>query len=162
ILARTGVLPDRAADLDSAARLLTDYAARLQRADGVFVHATGGAAAWGRGNGFAALGLVEMLTALAPSHAGRPAVLDSYRGLMHALKARQAPDGMWREVIDEAGSYRELTVTAMTMAAMSRGIRGGWLDKTFTPCVERAWRATAAHVAADGALVDVCASTGAG
>jgi rhamnogalacturonyl hydrolase YesR len=30
------------------------------------------------------------------------------------------------------------------------------------PVVQRAWRALAAHVAADGTLVDVCASTGAG
>ena len=38
--------------------------AALQRPDGMFVHFTDGRIAWGRGNGFAALGLTEALTSL--------------------------------------------------------------------------------------------------
>jgi unsaturated rhamnogalacturonyl hydrolase len=50
----------------------------------------------------------------------------------------------------------------MIFSAMSRGIRLGWLDRSYAPVAERAWRAIAAHVGDDGALVDVCESTGAG
>ena len=60
VLARSGARPGHEADLDRAARLLIGYAATLQRADGLFDHATDGPAAWGRGNGFAAFGLVEI------------------------------------------------------------------------------------------------------
>lgn len=81
---------------------------------------------------------------------------------MAATRAQQAPDGMWRPIIDEPGAYREETATAMLMTAMARGIRLGWLDRSYTPIVQRAWRALAAHVAADGTLVDVCSGTGAG
>ena len=156
------MLPDHAHDLDAAAAMLIDYAARLQRPDGVFVHATDGPFAWGRGNGFAALGLIETLAAAPEGHPSRARLLEVYRRHMAGLKAQQAPDGMWRQVIDEPGSYREETATAMILSAMARGVRRGWLDRSYRTAVERAWRALAAHVADDGSLVDVCTGTGSG
>ncbi len=148
--------------LDLAARQLSDYAARLQRADGVFVHAVDGPVAWGRGNGFAALGLMEALTAMPVPHPSREQLLDIYRRQMAAMKANQAPDGAWREVIDQPGAYREETATAMLLAAMARGVRLGWIDTSYRPVVMRAWRALSAHITEDGSLVDVCTGTGAG
>jgi rhamnogalacturonyl hydrolase YesR len=50
----------------------------------------------------------------------------------------------------------------MLLTAMARGVRLGWLDRSYAPVVQRAWRALAAHVADDGTVIDVCASTGAG
>ena len=148
--------------LDAATRLVTDYAARLQQPDGIFHHAPDAPVAWGRGNGFAALGLAELLTALPRNHAARTTVLDIYRRQMEGLRKHQAPDGMWVQVVDAPGSYREASVTALTVTAMARGIRLGWLDPSFRSVVERGWRALRAHVRQDGTLVDVCISTGAG
>src|SRR5581483_5712983 len=162
VLARGSVRAGHATDVDAAARLVIDYAARLQRPDGLFNHATEGPVAWGRGNGFAAFGLIEVLTALPADHPQRAALLDIYRRHMAAVRAQQAPDGMWREVIDDPAAYREETATAMLMTAMARGIRLGWIDASFAQPVARAWRALAAHVATDGAVIDVCASTGSG
>lgn len=48
------------------------------------------------------------------------------------------------------------------MTAIARGVRIGWLDGSYAPVVRRAWRARPAHIAEDGALVDVCSGTGAG
>jgi rhamnogalacturonyl hydrolase YesR len=161
ILSRSGRMAGRERDLDHLASMLLSYARRLQREDGIFVHFTDGRIAWGRGNGFAALGLTEALTALPASHQARTQVLESYRRQMNGMKAMQAPDGMWRQVVDEPGAYREESVTAMTLTAMARGIRLGWLDaKTFRPIVDRAWRALAAHITEDGAIVDICTGTG--
>jgi len=162
ILARTGSMPERARDLDRAAQLLISYAGRLQQPDGIFNHATDGPAAWGRGNGFAAFGLMETLTAMPAGHPSRPALLAIFTRQMKGLAAWQAPDGMWREIIDRPGAYREETATAMILAAMARGARLGWIDRSYTPAVDRAWRALAAHIAEDGGLVDVCTGTGAG
>ena len=162
ILARTAGMPGRSADLDRAAQLLIAYAGRLQQPDGIFNHATDGPAAWGRGNGFAAFGLMESLTAMPATHPSRTALVAIFARQMQGLAAWQAPDGMWREVIDQPGAYREETATAMILTAMARGIRLGWIDRTFAPNVDRAWRALAAHVTADGALIDVCSGTGAG
>ena len=145
------------------AALLTGYAARLQQPSGLFIHAESGPHAWGRGNGFAAFGLIEALTHLPASWPARAQVLDDLSaGQMRGLAERQAADGAWREVIDEPGSYREFTATAMIVTAMARGLRLGWLDASFRPVVERAWRAVAVRIAEDGDLVDVCTGTGAG
>jgi unsaturated rhamnogalacturonyl hydrolase len=162
ILARTAALPGREHDLDRAAQLLITYAGRLQQPDGIFNHATDGPAAWGRGNGFAAFGLMEVLTAMPSTHPSRAALLAIFAKQMKGLAAWQAPDGMWREIIDRPGAYREETATAMILTAMARGVRLGWLDRSYTPAVDRAWRALAAHITEDGGLVDVCSGTGAG
>ncbi len=152
----------RGGRVELASNMLVAYATRLQRPDGVFVHAVDAPVAWGRGNGFAALGVAEALAALPTEHRDRRRLLDIYRRQMDAARQLQAPDGSWTEVLDEPGSYREESATAMLMTALSRGIRAGWLDASFQSVVDRAWRAVAAHVAEDGTVVDVCTSTGAG
>jgi rhamnogalacturonyl hydrolase YesR len=162
ILARSGKMPGRAGDLDVLARRLISYSHRLQREDGIFVHFTDGRQAWGRGNGFAALGLAEALDSLAATHPSRAEILSIYRRQMSAMKNMQAPDGMWRQIIDEPGSYREESATAMTLSAMARGVRHGWLDESFRPVIARAWRGLAAHITESGEIVDVCTSTGSG
>jgi unsaturated rhamnogalacturonyl hydrolase len=180
ILARTAAMDGRAHDLDRAAQRLIAYAGRLQQPDGIFNHAVDGPAAWGRGNGFAAFGLMEVLTAmdaarLGPAAAGpakaqsatadhpsRAALLGIFAKQMKGLAGWQAPDGTWREIIDRPGAYREETATAMILTAMARGVRLGWIDRSYAAIVDRAWRALAAHVTEDGGLVDVCSGTGAG
>jgi rhamnogalacturonyl hydrolase YesR len=162
ILSRTASRPGHERDLDTAARLLIAYASRLQRPDGLFNHATDGPAAWGRGNGFAAMGLMAALARLPESHPMRPTLLDILRRQMAAVRANQAPDGAFRQIVDEPGAYREETATAMLMSVMARGVRMGWLDRSYLPTVQRAWRALSAHVTDDGAVIDVCAGTGAG
>lgn len=143
-------------------RLLTTYAAGLQRPDGLFIHAKEGPHAWGRGNGFAAFGLMEALTHLPSTWPSRGAVLRSYQALARGMVPHQAPDGMWRQVVDEPGSYREVTVTAMVVTALARGLRLGWIDASYRPVVERGWHGLLRRVAEDGTLVDVCTGTGSG
>ena len=162
VLARAAKRTGDARYGDAVARLLTTYATRLQRPDGLFIHAVSGPHAWGRGNGFAAFGLMEALTHLPESWPARPQVLESFRRLMSGLRRHQAWDGAWHQVVDEPGTYREFTVTAMTVAAMARGLRLGWLDRSFDEVVQRGWRAVQARVSETGDLVDVCTGTGAG
>lgn len=159
VLSRVG----HATHADAVGRLLTNYSKRLQRSDGLFIHAENGPHAWGRGNGFALLGLAEALTYLPASWSPRPQVLAIYRRQVAALAQHQSDDGSWRQVVDEPSSYRELTVTAMTTAALARGITRGWIDrKTYEPIMNRGWLAVAARINADGTVKDVCAGTGAG
>jgi unsaturated rhamnogalacturonyl hydrolase len=162
LLSRVATRTDDAKYADAVGRLLISYAGKLQRPDGLFIHAIEGPFAWGRGNGFAALGLADALQHLKPTWADRARVLDIYQRQMRGLLAHQSDDGAWRQVVDEPSSYRELTVTAMTISAMARGVRHGWLEPTFRPAIDRGWRALLARVQADGNVIDVCASTGAG
>jgi rhamnogalacturonyl hydrolase YesR len=154
---------DDGAYAEAVGRILIGYAAKLQRPDGLFIHAEAGPHAWGRGNGFALLGLTEALTHLPASWPARAEVLAIYRRAVAALVPHQSDDGSWRQVVDEPSSYRELTVTAMTTAALARGMARGWIDrKTFEPVMDRGWLAVAARVNPDGTVKDVCSGTGAG
>jgi hypothetical protein len=162
LLSRIGALTGDARYGNTVARLLLSYTETLQRPDGLFVHSARGPHPWGRGNGFAILGLTEALMFLPDDWAGRPRVLDIYRSHARALVAHQAPDGMWQQVVDEPGSYREVTVTSMTLVALARGVRLGWLDDTYRSVIDRAWTGIATHIAEDGTVVDASTSTGAG
>jgi unsaturated rhamnogalacturonyl hydrolase len=144
-------------------RVLTSYAGKLQRPDGIYIHATDGPYAWGRGNGFALLGVTDALTYLPQGWSDRSRVIEIYRKHVAALAKHQSDDGSWRQVVDEPTSYRELTVTAMTTAAMARGVRLGWIDRnTYGPVIDAGWKAVAARVNADGTVRDVCSGTGVG
>lgn len=148
-------------------RMVTDliaaYTARLRRSDGLFGHEATARVAWGRGNGFAAFGMMEALSQLPADAPGRTRILEIYRLHMATLRDFQSEDGSWHQVIDVPASASELSVTAMTVTAMARGIRLGWLDTVeYLPTVLRGWRAVASRVDADGRVRDACASTPAG
>jgi rhamnogalacturonyl hydrolase YesR len=162
LLSRVASLTKDERYVRAATTLATSYAAGLQRPDGLFVHATSGPHAWGRGNGFAALGLADILTYLPDSAPDRAKVVEIVRTHAKALLKHQSEDGSWRQVVDEPASYQELTVTALTLSALARGIRLGWLDGTYVQAIDRAWTAILARVGTDGTLRDVCTSTGAG
>jgi rhamnogalacturonyl hydrolase YesR len=106
---------------------------------------------------------MEALTYLPAPWPERARVLQSFQAQLKGLAAKQAADGMWRQVVDEPGSYREFTVTAMVVTAMARGVRLGWIDAAeFRPVAERAWRGLLARIGEDGTMIDVCTGTGAG
>lgn len=132
------------------------------REDGLYQHSPLDQAAWGRGNGFPALGLALSLTDLPPDFEGHQEILDSLTSHLAALTKHQDRSGMFHEVIDRPESYREFTATSMITFAMLRGLRQGWLDReTFEPVADRAWEAIKLRIAMDGAgLVDVCTGTG--
>jgi rhamnogalacturonyl hydrolase YesR len=163
LLARAGAAATDPKYGVAAGRLLTSYAQSLQRPDGLYNHALEGPHAWGRGNGFALLGAIDALTYLPESWPDRARVLDIYRAHVRALVRHQSDDGSWRQVVDEPTSYRELTVTAMTVAAMARGVRLGLLDRAaYQDVIDRGWTAVARRVNDDGTVRDVCSGTAAG
>ena len=54
------------------------------------------------------------------------------------------------------------TISAMLLTAMTRGVRLGWIDQSYRPAIDRAWRALSAHIVDDGTVIDVCTGTGVG
>ncbi len=131
------------------------------RSDGLHRHSPLDPTPWGRGNGFPALGLTLCLTALPETDPAHAELLGDLRAHLQALLPHQDATGMWHQVIDFPGSYRELTVTSMLTFSIARGLRMGWLDeKTYRPVLDRAWYALRTRIAPDGGLVDVCTGTG--
>lgn len=161
ILAQVGRLTGDVKYHDMAVRHLAFMRKLCARPDALYRNSPLNDAAWGRGNGFPALGLALTLTDLPAEHPGRAEVLRAFQEHLVALKMHQDPTGMWHQVIDVEGSYRELTATCMITFAMLRGMKHGWLDRaTFEPCVRKSWPAILARISSDGSLIDVCEGTG--
>ena len=133
---------------------------RIQKEHGLFWHCRSASYFWGRGNGFAAMGLAETLTYLPEDHPGRPEVLVMYRRLMESLRRLQHPSGLLTQVLDFPGSYPEFTSACMMGYAMARGLRLGLLGPEFKESADLAWQGVSERIDDAGNVVDACASTG--
>jgi hypothetical protein len=161
ILAYAGKLTGNTKYFEASVRNMKFMQKLCLRDDGIYRHSPLDEAAWGRGNGFPALGLTWTLDALPESFAGRSEVAAALEKHLRALLPHQDHTGMWHQVIDKPESYAEFTATAMIGYAMARGVREGRLDsKSFDPAIRRAWEGLKSRIAADGTLVDVCTGTG--
>src|SRR5262249_52484361 len=142
---------------DAAGGHLASMRKLCLRPDDLYRHSPLCEAAWGRGNGFPALGLASALSDWPEDHPARDGVLGEFRKRMAALRPHQdAGAGCWDQVIDHPESYDEFSCACMIGCAMQRGVRRGWLaEEEYGPCVDRAWRAILERTGADGKLVDV-------
>jgi rhamnogalacturonyl hydrolase YesR len=162
ILAATGKLTGERKYFDAAATHFASMRKLCLRADGIYRHSPLCEAAWGRGNGFPALGLALALSDWPDDHPGRKELIAEFQKHMAALKPHQdAKTGCWHQVIDRPESYDEYSCTCMIGFAMQRGIQRGWLSRDeYQPSVDRAWRAIKERTSVDGKLVNVCTGTG--
>lgn len=161
ILAKAGALTGNRKYFDMAARHFSSMQQIVRRPDGLYRHQASTDAAWGRGNGFPALGLALTLSDFPEDHPQFSAMLRSFQQHMSALARLQDENGMWREVVDYPGAYPEYSGTTMIATAMLRGIREGWLEASvYQPIVDRAWQAILTRTASNGVLFDVAESTG--
>jgi rhamnogalacturonyl hydrolase YesR len=161
ILAQVGRLTGDTKYFDMCVRHMRFMLKLNLRTDGLHRHSPLDETAWGRGNGFPALGLALALEDMPTDHPGRAEMLVAFQSHLKALLPHQDVTGAWHQVIDHPESYRELTSTCMITYAMIRGVKNGWLDKpTYEPAIDKAWTAIKSRVASDGTLVDVCTGTG--
>jgi len=159
LLAKVGKLTGEQKYFDLALRHIHFLENLVLRDDGLYRHSPLTDAAWGRGNAFPALGMALTLSDFPEDQAGFAELLSIYQSHINALVPYQDLDGMWHEVIDYPGSFAEISATAMIATAIRRGISRGWLDESYQPLVDRAWRAVQMRSSAEGFFVNVCEST---
>lgn len=146
--------------IDRAAQEMVFYLDELQQPNGLFFHAPDVPFFWGRGNGWMAAGMTELLRALPVNHVQRPRILAGYRQMMVSLLKHQSADGMWRQLLDHADSWPESSCTGMFTFAMVTGVKNGWLDaEMYGPAARRGWLALVGYINADGDVRDVCEGT---
>jgi len=147
--------------LDRAAHEMTAYLAKLQQPNGLFYHAPDAPFFWGRGNGWVAAGMTELLRALPADHPNRQQIMTAYRTMMKSLLALQTSDGMWRQLLDHPEAWPETSSTGMFTFAMVVGVKQGWLDeKTYAPAARKGWLALVSSLEANGDIKNVCEGTG--
>jgi len=146
--------------IDRAAKEMALYLDSLQKPNGLFYHAPDVPFFWGRGNGWVAVGMSEVLRSLPKDSPYRARILAGYKSMMASLLKYQSKEGMWRQLIDDAGSWPESSCTGMFTFAMITGVKNGWLDKaTYGPAARKAWLALITYIDNNSDIHEVCEGT---
>ena len=147
--------------LNRAAAEMSAYLDKLQRPNGLFYHAEDVPFFWGRGDGWVAAGMAEMLRDLPAAHPARARILKGYTAMMAALRQYQGKDGMWRQLIDHDDAWPETSGSAMFTFALVTGVKNGWLDAaTYGPVARKGWLALTGYIDQNADLTNVCIGTG--
>jgi rhamnogalacturonyl hydrolase YesR len=143
-----------------AVKELTAIIDKLQQPTGLFFHGPDAHVYWGRGNGWVAAGLTEVLLNLPPGDPARTKIMASYQAMMAGLLKDQAPDGRWRQVLDDDKAWEENSCTGYFIFALGEGVDEGWLDAaTYRPAVKKAWSALCGQLDEKANVADVSVLT---
>lgn len=147
--------------LDRDANEMVAYLDKLQQPNGLFFHADDVHYFWGRGDGWVAAGMAEMLRTLPANHPQRARIMKGYKLMMESLLKYQDKSGMWHQLIDKEDAWPETSATAMYSFAMITGVKNGWLDAaTYGPAARKAWIAVSGYIDQNGDVTSVCEGTG--
>ena len=149
--------------LDFMAPIMVQYL-MAQKANGLFNHNDAqGPVQWGRGNGWFAAGMAEMLKDLPTTSPQYATILAGYKKMMDGLLKVQSKNGLWYQVLDlpnDSKNWEESSGSAMFTYAMIVGVRRGLLDAaTYVPVIESAWAALRKKISAQGDVSDICIGT---
>ncbi len=165
-LCRLAQITGESAYYDKAVEQISAYSGLLQDpASGLFYHQYDGesgqvnGAFWGRGNGWAMLGLLETLIRLPREHSGWDNLQGRLSRQAEALAACQLPSGDWPTVLDQPTTYAEGSLAAMFYYAYTEAMQQGYLPDKYAEVADRAWTALEALLALDGILQGVSIAT---
>ncbi|MDP6613742.1 MAG: glycoside hydrolase family 88 protein [Candidatus Marinimicrobia bacterium] len=98
---------------------------------------------WGRGMGWYAMALVDILDWLPDGHQGRDTVLTIFKDVMEAVRIVQdEKTGVWYQVLDlhnREGNYLEASASSMFTYAYAKGLNKSYLDQRFESVARKAW-----------------------
>jgi unsaturated rhamnogalacturonyl hydrolase len=105
--------------------------------------------AWGRGNGWALLGMVDSLEVIPAHHSGRTLIANRFRHLLAACIECQDSSGLWHTILDDSNSPLENSISAFFYAALTKARRLG-LASEVDEFAARAWQATFSRIRPNG------------
>jgi unsaturated rhamnogalacturonyl hydrolase len=108
---------------------------------------------WGRGQGWYAMALVDVLGYMPESYSGRATLLTILQNLAAGLKAAQDPTtGLWYEVVDMAactGNWLETSGSGMYVYALRVAVDRGYIDSSYMSVVNAGWTGLQTQVTTD-------------
>jgi unsaturated rhamnogalacturonyl hydrolase len=151
--------------LNDAARQVIQMAARQQDKDGLWFHgnlmAEGAVPPfkWGRGNGWAMVATVEVLSAMPEDHPQREALLVILRRHVAGVVPLQAPSGLWRQLLDREELWEETSCSAMFAYSIARAVNRGWISADHLHAARGAFAGISRRVTEDGQVNGTCEGT---
>ena len=162
---RWGVYNHDISFIDDTAQQIINQAALEQDSDGLWFHGyyvsrkMHAPYKWGRGNGWVTVTLVETLSVMPKDDPYYSKLLKILRKQIKGLEKVQAPDGMWRQVLDKPQLWEETSCTAMFAYGIARAVNEGWISKDNMIVARHAFAAASQNVTADGAVLGTCQGT---
>ena len=123
---------------------------------------------WGRGNGWIAMSLADVLEVLPSSDRRYPQIKSMYEQMMNTLAGLQdRKTGLWRQLplrVRDKANFLESSGSAMFGYAMAKGARLGLLPKKFSSLAQRAYDGIVGHCLLEVGTPDIrlgriCAGT---
>lgn len=146
--------------INRAAREMVVYLDKIQTANGLFYHAESAPFYWGRGNGWMAAGMTNLLRYLPTENPNYNRIMQAYQLMMSTLKTYQSASGMWRQLVDDPQAWEETSCTGMFTYAMITGVKKGWLNAAeYAPAARKGWLALVSHIDENSDVNDVCEGT---
>jgi len=167
-LVRWGIYNHEPKFIEDAANNIIHQAALEQDADGLWFHGyflndkQHAPFKWGRGNGWVTVALVETIAALPQKSPLHPKLLAILKSQIEGLKKVQAPDGRWRQVLDQPELWEETSCTAMFAYGIASAVNHGWIDASNMTVARKAFAGIAKNVTADGGVNGTCQGTNIG
>ncbi len=99
---------------------------------------------WGRGMGWFAMAVADVLDYFPPGHAGRKILTDILNRTAQAvLRVQDSQSGLWYQVLDRAdapGNYLESSASSMFAYAFAKGVRKNLLPREYLEPACKAFR----------------------
>lgn len=112
---------------------------------------------WGRGNGWIAVALSEILERLSPERDEFKEIKEVFAEFCEGIASVQDECGLWHQVLNRKESYLETSSSVMFTLAFLRGVRGGWIDKKYEENIEKGLSAVLSRcVDEKGVIYGVC------
>ena len=116
--------------------------------------------AWGRGNGWGLLGLMDTLENLPPADPGVDEIREVLCRVLGRMAELQDSGGGWHTVLNDPSSYIETSIAAFMVSAMSRALLHSWISpERYLPVVDAAMAYLYDHVRPNGVLEGVSYET---
>jgi len=153
--------------VEEGARQAVGYVRLLQTESGLFDHFVLAGSprtygpGWGRGQGWALLGLLDLLDELPTEHPCRHELAGAAARLIAAMIRLQRDDGHWYAVVDDPGSGDETSTAAFMAAGMLRAAGTAVSGDQARASAHRALEAALESTGKDGILSGVSAAVNA-
>ncbi len=117
-----------------------------------------GVACWGRANGWAAMGLVNLLDYIPADHPDRDPLIRLLFEQIIGFSRYQGKTGMWHQLLDKTDSFPETSCSAMFVYTVARAVNKGWIDDMYASIAVRGWAGLTGNISDQGEVGNV--STG--
>jgi len=146
--------------IERTAREMVAYLDTMQTPNGLFFHAPDVPYYWGRGDGWLASGMAELLKILPDNNPYKGRIMKGYLNMMGTLLKYQDKNGMWHQLLDDPNAWPETSSTAMFTFAFIVGVKNGWLDpKIYGSAAKKAWLRLCDYLDENYDLREICEGT---